>query len=106
MFGPTEWGRLDHDVKANMFPLNRDISEAPKENIGLIEKPVKFVNYLVNIMLSLNIKLQKLSLKSMFPTHSWFRLVMNTLIATMEIGFQVTISKSEVQMTSNLFSLV
>ena len=24
--------------------------------------------------------------------HSWFRLVMNTLIALMEIGFQVTIS--------------
>ena len=38
--------------------------------------------------------------------HSWFTLVMNTLIALMGIGFQVTISKSEVQMTSNLFSLV
>ena len=38
--------------------------------------------------------------------HSWFTLVMNTLIASMKIGFQVTISKSEVQMSSNLFSLV
>ena len=38
--------------------------------------------------------------------HSWFTLVMNTLIASIGIGFQVTISKSEVQMTSNLFSLV
>ena len=38
-------------------------------------------------------------------SHSWFRLVMNTSIASMEIGFQVTISKSEVQMTSNLLSL-
>ena len=28
---------------------------------------------------------------------------MNTLIASMKNGFQVTISKSEVQMTSNLF---
>ena len=36
------------------------------------------------------------------PAHSWFTLVMNTLMN----GFQVTISKSEVQMTSNLFSLV
>ena len=38
--------------------------------------------------------------------HSWFTLVMNTLIASMKNGFQVTISKSEVRMTSNLFSLV
>ena len=37
-------------------------------------------------------------------THSWFKLVMNTLIASMEIGFQITISKSEVQMTSNFFT--
>ena len=34
--------------------------------------------------------------------HSWFTLVMNTLIASIGIGFQVTISKSEVQMTSKL----
>ena len=38
--------------------------------------------------------------------HSWVRLVMNSVIASMEIGFQVTISKSEVEMTSTLFSLV
>ena len=31
---------------------------------------------------------------------------MNSVIASMEIGFQVTISKSEVEMTSTLFSLV
>ena len=37
--------------------------------------------------------------------HSWFKLVMNTLIASIRIGFQVTISKSLVQMTSNLFPL-
>ena len=35
--------------------------------------------------------------------HSWFTLVMKTLIALMNDGFQVTISKSEVQMTSNFF---
>ena len=36
-------------------------------------------------------------------THSLFTLVMNTLFASMKNGFQVTISKSEVRMTSNLF---
>ena len=36
-------------------------------------------------------------------THSWFTLVMNTLIASMKNGFRVTIFKSEVRMTSNLF---
>ena len=36
--------------------------------------------------------------------HSWFTLVINTLIALMDIGFQVTISKSEGHMNSNLFS--
>ena len=39
----------------------------------------------------------------MGQTHSWFRLVMNTLIASMEIRVQVTIWKSKMQMTSNLF---
>ena len=38
--------------------------------------------------------------------HSWFRLVINILIASMYIGFHVTISKFEVQMTSKLFLLV
>ena len=46
-----------------------------------------------------------------FDTHlvherSWFRPVMKSVDASMEIGFQVTISESKVQITSNLFSLV
>ena len=38
-------------------------------------------------------------------THNWFRPAVKSLDASMEIGFQVTISKSEVQITSNLFPL-
>ena len=65
-------------------------------------------NYVLYFIRSKNYKKKvcKSSKIMQMMTHSWFRLVMITLTASIEIGFQVKISKSEVHMTSNLFSLV
>ena len=86
-----------------------DGSTAPFFLLFLLDKSRNLSKFVL-VLLSASVERESLSLvcgikknKNIKTALSWFRLAMITLTPSMEIGFQVTFSLSEVQMTSNFY---